>query len=312
MQIFEDIRNLQKNLNTVLTLGTFDGIHLGHQEIIKALVNHSNENGFRNIVITFYPHPRTVVSNGFDIKLLTTQNEKKEIFESLGVQNLLTISFTKEFASLSPEEFINQYLINSIGVSEIILGHDHHFGKGRGGNAELLTQIGKQKGFSVKIIEPFYVNDEIVSSTRIRNALLTGDIIKANKMLGRKYSFSGIVVSGDKRGRELGYPTANIKLSSQDKLLPAIGVYAVYVLIGNEKHNGLLSIGNRPTFYNDGEVVTEVYIYDFNREIYDETIKIELVERLRGEEKFDSADALIEQMNRDKENGQKIFNKLNN
>lgn len=312
MQIFEDIRNLQKNLNTVLTLGTFDGIHLGHQEIIKALVNHSNENGFRNIVITFYPHPRTVVANGFDIKLLTTQNEKKEIFESLGVQNLLTISFTKEFASLSPEEFINQYLINSIGVSEIILGHDHHFGKGRGGNAELLTQIGKQKGFSVKIIEPFYVNDEVVSSTRIRNALLTGDIIKANKMLGRNYSFSGIVVSGDKRGRELGYPTANIKLSTQDKLLPAIGVYAVYVLIGNEKHNGLLSIGNRPTFYNDGEVVTEVYIYDFNREIYDETIKIELVERLRGEEKFDSADALIEQMNIDKENGQKIFNKLNN
>ncbi len=312
MQIFEDIRNIQKNLNTVLTLGTFDGIHLGHQEIIKTLVNRAKENNFRNVVVTFYPHPRTVVANKFDIKLLTTQDEKKEIFGNLGVQNLLTINFTKEFASLSPEEFINQYLINSIGVSEIILGHDHHFGKGRGGNAELLMKLGRQKGFSVKIIEPFYANDEVVSSTKIRNALLSGDVQKANEMLGRNYSFSGVVVSGDRRGRELGYPTANIKLSSQDKLLPAIGVYAVNVSVGNEKHNGLLSIGNRPTFYNDGEVVTEVYIYNFNSDIYDEAIKVELIERLRGEEKFDSADALIEQMNRDKENGQKIFNKLNN
>lgn len=312
MQIFEDIRNLQKNLNTVLTLGTFDGIHLGHQKIIRTLINRSRENNYRNVLITFYPHPRTVVSNSFDIKLLTTQKEKQEIFENLGVQNLLTIKFDKEFASLSPEEFINQYLINSIGVSEIILGHDHHFGKGRGGNAELLTQIGKQKGFTVKIIDPFYVENEIVSSTKIRNALLSGDVIKANKMLGRNYSFTGIVVSGDKRGRELGYPTANIRLSSQEKLLPAIGVYAVNVFVENEKYNGLLSIGNRPTFYNDGEVVTEVYIYNFDREIYGETLKIELLERLRGEEKFDSANALIEQMNRDKENGQKIFNKLNN
>lgn len=312
MQIFEDINKIQKNINTVLTLGTFDGIHLGHQEIIKELINRSVKNDFRNVVITFYPHPRTVVTNSFDIKLLTTKDEKQKIFENLGVQNLLTINFTKEFASLSPEEFINQYLIDSVGVSEIILGHDHHFGKGRGGNAQLLMQISKERGFSVKIIEPFYVDNEIVSSTKIRNALLTGDVKKANKMLGRNYSFTGTVVSGDKRGRELGYPTANINLSSPDKLLPAIGVYAVYVFVGGEKHKGLLSIGNRPTFYNDGEVVTEVYLYEFNREIYGETLTVELLERLRGEEKFNSADDLVEQMNKDKNDGQKIFNKLNN
>lgn len=312
MQIFEDINKIQKNINTVLTLGTFDGIHLGHQEIIKELINRSVKNDFRNVVITFYPHPRTVVTNSFDIKLLTTKDEKQKIFENLGVQNLLTINFTKEFASLSPEEFINQYLIDSVGVSEIILGHDHHFGKGRGGNAQLLMQISKERGFSVKIIEPFYVDNEIVSSTKIRNALLTGDVKKANKMLGRNYSFTGTVVSGDKRGRELGYPTANINLSSPDKLLPAIGVYAVYVFVGGEKHKGLLSIGNRPTFYNDGEVVTEVYLYEFNREIYGETLTVELLERLRGEEKFNSADDLVEQMNKDKNDGQKIFNILNN
>jgi len=312
MQIFYSIKDLKKNKNTVLTLGTFDGIHPGHLKIIDRLVSCSKERGCRSVVITFYPHPRTILGNDNSVKMLTTQDEKIDLLEKLGVENLLIINFTKEFASLSAEDFIYDYLINGIGLTEIVLGHDHHFGKGRRGNAELLQKIADKEGFIVTKAEAFMIDGEAVSSTKIRNALAEGDIIRANKLLGRNYEFSGIVVGGDKRGRELGFPTANIKLSSQEKLLPASGVYAVKVMVENERHTGLLSIGNRPTFYNQGELVSEVYIYDFNREIYGAKVTTELVERLRGEVKFNSAEELINQMNTDKENGYKIFNKLNN
>ena len=312
MQVFDSIKELTKNKNTILTLGTFDGIHPGHLKIIDKLVDCSIKKGCRNVVITFHPHPRTVLGSGNNVKMLTTQEERRALLEKHGVENFLTINFTKEFASLTAEEFIYDYLVNGIGLSEIVLGHDHHFGKGRSGNVELLKNIGAKEKFSVTTVDAFYVNDEVVSSTKIRNALIDGDLKKANSLLGRNYSFSGTVIGGDKRGRELGFPTANIKLSSQEKLLPAIGIYAVRVLLGNETHIGLLSIGKRPTFYNAGELVTETYIYNFNREIYGEVVTIELVERLRGEEKFNSAEELISQMNKDKENGLKIFNELNN
>jgi riboflavin kinase / FMN adenylyltransferase len=312
MQVFDRIKDLTKNKNTVLTLGTFDGIHPGHLKIIDKLVDCSKEKGYRNVVITFHPHPRTVLSSSNDVKMLTTQEERRNLLEKHGVENFLTINFTKEFSSLTAEEFIYDYLINGIGLSEIVLGHDHHFGKDRSGNVELLKKIGVKEKFSVTTVDAFYINDEVVSSTRIRNAISKGDLARANSLLGRNYSFSGSIIGGDKRGRELGFPTANIKLSSQEKLLPAIGIYAVRVFLENENHIGLLSIGRRPTFYNAGELVAEVYLYNFNREIYGENVTIELVERLRGEEKFNSAAELINQMNKDKENGLKIFNKLNN
>jgi riboflavin kinase/FMN adenylyltransferase len=312
MQVFNSIKDLTKNKNTILTLGTFDGIHPGHLKIIDKLVDCSKKKGCRNVVITFHPHPRTVLSSGNEVKMLTTQEERRDLLQKHGVENFLTINFTKEFAALTAEEFIYDYLVNGIGLSEIVLGHDHHFGKGRSGNVELLKKIGAIENFSVTTVDAFYINDEVVSSTKIRNALIDGDLKKANILLGRNYSFSGTVIGGDKRGRELGFPTANIKLSSKEKLLPAIGIYAVRVLLKNEEHFGLLSIGKRPTFYNAGELVTEVYIYNFNREIYGEVVTIELVERLRGEEKFNSSEDLINQMDKDKENGLKIFNKLNN
>ncbi|HEX7356194.1 MAG TPA: bifunctional riboflavin kinase/FAD synthetase [Ignavibacteriaceae bacterium] len=307
MQVFDSIKDLKKNKNTILTLGTFDGIHPGHLKIIDKMVDRSREYGFRNVVITFHPHPRAVLSANSDVKLLTTPREKIELLRKNGVENVLTINFTKEFASLTAEEFIYDFLVNGIGLGEIVLGHDHHFGKGRSGNAELLKVIGAKENFTVTTVDAFYINDEVVSSTKIRNALSNGELNKANSLLGRNYSFSGVVVGGDKRGRELGYPTANIKLLSQDKLLPAIGIYAVKVIVGSEKHIGLLSIGKRPTFYNEGEIVTEVFIYNFDREIYDAVVTLELIERLRGEEKFNSADELINQMNKDKENGLKIL-----
>lgn len=312
MQVFNSIKDLKKDKNTILTLGTFDGIHPGHLKIIDKLIYRSREKGYRNVVITFHPHPRTVLGNGDNVKILTTLEERKYLLEKHGVENFLTTNFTKEFASLTGEQFIYDYLVNGIGLTEIVLGHDHHFGKGRSGNVELLKSIGAKENFSITTVDAFYIDDEIVSSTKIRNALSNGDIKKANTLLGRNYSFSGTVIGGDKRGRELGFPTANIKLSSQEKLLPAIGIYAAKVLLKDEEHIGLLSIGKRPTFFNEGELVTETYIFNFNREIYGEVVTIELVERLRGEEKFNSAEELINQMNKDKENGLKIFKELNN
>lgn len=312
MQVFDSIKDVTKNKNTVLTLGTFDGIHPGHSKIIDKLVDRSKEKGWRNMVIVFHPHPRTIISAGSNIKLLSTPEEKKILLEKHGVGNLLTINFTKEFAAKTGEEFVYEYLINGIGCSEIILGYDHHFGKDRSGNANLLKKIGEKENFAVTTVDAFYVGDKVISSTKIRNALYEGDLKKVNEFLGRNYSFSGTVIGGDKRGRELGYPTANIELSSEEKLLPAIGIYAVKVLLENENYFGLLSIGKRPTFYNTGEVVTEVYIYNFNREIYGEEVTVEMVEHLRGEEKFNSAEDLINQMNKDKEKGLRIFNILNN
>ena len=312
MQVFDSIKNVTKNKNTVLTLGTFDGIHPGHSKIIDKLVDRSKEKGWRNVAIVFHPHPRMVLSASSNIKLLSTPEEKEILLEKHGVEFLLTINFTKEFSAISGEEFIYKYLINGIGCSEIVLGYDHHFGKDRSGNVDLLKKIGEKENFAVTSVDAFYVGDNVVSSTKIRNALNDGNLKKANEFLGRNYSFSGTVIGGDKRGRALGYPTANIKLLSQEKLLPAIGIYAVKVLLENENYFGLLSIGKRPTFYNTGEVVTEVYIYNFDREIYGKEVTVEMVEYLRGEEKFNSAEDLINQMNKDKEKGLKIFNIINN
>lgn len=310
MNIFRNIDEIKFDKQTVLTLGTFDGIHLGHQQIIKRVLECSEENKLRNLIITFHPHPRKVINPEIQLKLLTTNEEQISILEKLGIQNLFIVNFTKEFSQLTPDEFIKNYLVDKIGLSRIVIGYDHHFGKGRGGDVEFLLASGKKYGFEVLQIQPFIINNEPVSSTKIRTALEVGDINKVNKMLGRYYSFSGVVVEGDKRGRELGYPTANIKLSDEDKMLPQIGIYAVLVEIDGIEHKALLSIGKRPTFYNDGKVVPEVYIYDFNNDIYGKEIKVNLIQKLRGEEKFNSAEELIRQMNIDKENGLKILNQI--
>lgn len=310
MNIFRNIDEIRYDKGTVLTLGTFDGIHLGHQQIINKVIDCSEENNLRNIVITFHPHPRKVINPEMQLKILTTAEEQINILEKLGVQNLFIINFTKEFSQLTPDEFIKNYLVDKIGISRIVIGYDHHFGKGRGGDVEFLKASGKKYDFEILQIQPFIIYDEPVSSTKIRNALESGEIKRANKMLGRTYSFSGVVVEGDKRGRELGYPTANIKISDEDKILPQIGIYAVLVELGGIEYKALLSIGKRPTFYNDGNVIPEVYIYDFNNDIYGKEIKVKLIEKLRGEVKFNSAEELIRQMNIDKENGLRVLNQI--
>ena len=312
MNIYEDLSRVTKDKNTIITLGTFDGIHCGHKKILENVTEKAAQINGRSFIITFNPHPRYVLSGDNKPGLLTTHREKIALLNSSGIENVLTINFTKEFSQLTPELFVKQYMVDGIGMSEIIIGTDHHFGKGRGGDIKTLREMGSHYGFKVGSIEPYMLDNEIVSSTKIRTTLSEGNISKVNKYLGRSYSFSGVVVEGDKRGRKLGFPTANIKMESENKLLPALGIYVVEFILDNITHYGLLSVGKRPTFYTSGEIIPEVYIYDFDREIYGSFVSVNILERLRGEEKFSSAEELIKQMNLDKEAGLKILNKLVN
>ncbi len=310
MEVFNSLSEVQKNKNTVITLGTFDGIHLGHKKIIEGVIKKAEKLNARSFLITFNPHPRSIVSKGHSIKLLHTLEEKIDILKDLGIQNLLIIKFTQEFSQLSSEEFVKNYIINGIGLNEIVIGYDHHFGKGRGGDEQTLREMGKEFDFNVTKVDAVNINGTSVSSTKIRNALADGNINMANSFLGRYYSFNGKVIKGDGRGRTLGFPTANIKLNNENKLLPAIGIYAVELMMTNEKHFGLMSIGKRPTFYNEGQLTTEIYIYDFDRDIYNENVTVKVIERIRGEEKYSSPEELVAQMKKDKEAGVEIMSRL--
>ncbi len=309
MRIFDSISDVNKDTNTTLTLGTFDGVHIGHRKIIEELNEKTQAHNGRNFLITFSPHPRSVITNNFDNILLSTLDEKIVLFEKLGIQNLLVINFTKEFSQLKPESFINEYLIEKIGLKEIVIGHDHHFGKGRGGDESTLRELGKEYGFEVTSVGAVDVDGETVSSSKIRNALKDGNVVKAKDFLDRHYSFHGQVIQGDKRGRELGFPTANIALSEKLKMLPALGIYFVEVIIDKDKHFGLLSIGKRPTFYKSGEIIPEVYLYDFSDDIYGKDVSVKIIERLREEIKYNSAEELIVQMNKDKFAGVELIKK---
>jgi riboflavin kinase / FMN adenylyltransferase len=308
MFIFDDLSEVPYNQNSIITLGTFDGIHLGHRNIIDRLTEHAAANKGRSMLITFDPHPRNVVSDDFKLKILSTRREKIRILEKLGIDNLFIIRFTKEFASQTADEFFKHFIINGTGISDMIIGYDHHFGKGRSGDIKTLEELGKIYNFGITVVPEVKVNGQIVSSTKIRQALESGDLDTANKFLGRYYTLSGTVISGDKRGRELGFPTANIKVDDKDKVIPALGIYAVEFIVDHKAYKGLLSIGKRPTFYEEGEIVPEVYIYDFSDDIYGKFVTVNIIARLRGEEKFNSVEELISQMKRDKAAGLEIFN----
>ena len=312
MKIFHEFSEIEKNDNTFITIGSFDGIHLGHREIINRINEKVSQYGGRSLLITFDPHPRSVISKNADVKILTTLREKSILLDDLGIQNLLVIKFTKDFSQISADDFVLNYVMKSIGLKEIVIGHDHHFGKGRSGNETTLRKLGRDNNFDVSIVGAHKLNDKIISSSEIRSSLNNGNIKLVNTFLGRYYSFSGNVIEGDKRGRELGFPTANIKLEDEQKLLPALGVYAVEFIVDSNKYFGLLSVGKRPTFYEDGKIIPEVYIYDFNKNIYGKFVTVNIIEMIRREIKYNSAGELIEQMNKDKELGSEILSKLVN
>ncbi len=299
MEIFDGNSNIEKSKNTVVTIGTFDGVHRGHQQILNEMLKISREKGFRNFVITFEPHPRTVVSKKFDIRLLTTLSEKKEIFKSFGIENLMIIKFTEEFSKLTSVEFIKQYICDKIGARHVVIGYDHKFGRDREGDENALREMGKEYGFEVTRVPPMKENGVVISSTLIRNLLLDGKIEEANNYLGRNYCLSGKVVPGAGRGIVLGFPTANIQPEDKQKLIPANGVYAVSVKVENKVYFGVMNIGFRPTFNQTPHAITEVHILNFNKKIYGENIKVEFIKRLRDEKKFGGKNELIKQIEED-------------
>jgi riboflavin kinase/FMN adenylyltransferase len=315
MNIYKDSFSFEKKRKTVVTVGSFDGLHMGHHKILSRLFEISAQCGCESVLFTFEPHPRLVISKDYEIKLLTTLNEKIEILSKTKLDNLVIQKFSREFSEMTSEEFIGKILVEQLNLSHIVVGHDHKFGRDRMGDAEKLKQLGNQYGFEVTAVDAERCNGEIVSSTKIRQALAEGDIDKANLFLGRNYSFEGIVVKGAQRGRTLGFPTANIKLDNNLKALPVNGVYAVRCLINGDSLLGIMNIGLRPTFEDKPEITIEVHLMNndfgkYEKNIYGERLKVEVIKRIRNEIKFESVDKLIEQIESDKKTALEILSKF--
>jgi riboflavin kinase/FMN adenylyltransferase len=301
MRLAHNIEEIPFQKNSIITIGTFDGIHLAHQKILNEVLFQARKRKGRSVLITFEPHPRDIVGKGTEeIKLLTSIQERQELCEKYGIEWFVVMPFDLNFAKLDFREFYVRYLIERIGISAVIEGYDHHWGKNRKGNIDALKDLGKEFNFDVISIEPFIRNSIPVNSSLIRKELCLGFVEKAADLLNRSYELRGKVVKGDQRGKLLGYPTANIMLESEKKLLPKDGIYFVRVTIGNEKYFGMTSIGVRPTFHVDGHRTIEVNILDFDMNIYGYDLRIEFLRRLRDELKFDSPEQLIEQMHKDK------------
>ncbi len=311
MQVYNDKSDF-KITKSVITIGTFDGLHIGHQQVLNKVVEVAKEKNLTSVVVTFNPHPRAVVAKDYNMQLLATLDEKKYLIEKFQIENLFVINFTLDFAKISSDEFVKNYLIDKLDVQHVVIGYDHKFGKNRDGDKSTLKEFGEKYGFDVTCMDEFQINRETISSTVIRNLLLTGDIDKANDLLNRRYSFTGEIVEGAKRGRTIGFPTANIKVDDPQKLIPANGVYVVSVYIDDRKLFGIMNIGIRPTFENNNNKVIEVNILDFNEDVYGKDIKVDLIKRIRSEKKFSSKEELINQINSDKEFAQKIISKLIN
>lgn len=302
MKVVRESDVIDYNIKSVITVGTFDGVHLGHKEIIKVVNSIKNKNSLRSVVVTFDPHPQIVLRNkAKDIKLLTTIEEKLQLFEKLDIDFVYIINFTREFAETPAEKFIQEYLVKKIGLTDLVIGYDHMFGKNREGSIDTVKKLSEIYSFSADMVNEYKINGEIVSSTSIRKYLLEGNILKANSFLGRQYSIEGIVIDGYKRGKELGYPTANLKLDSDLKLIPQIGIYAVSVEINNELFYGMMSIGYNPTVSSEKKLNLEVNIFDFDKNIYGERIKINFIDYIRKEIKFDSLNELKLELTKDKE-----------
>ena len=308
MKIYYDIDSFKKVPNAVVTIGTFDGVHIGHQVILKKLVNSAKEIGGESVVVTFYPHPRQVLSSDANIRFISTQEEKISLLESLGIDNLVIINFTREFALIPSESFIKDYLVKNIHPAVLIIGYDHHFGKGRTGDFEMLDELGRQFNFKVERIEEQDIENVAVSSTKIRHYLEVGDIKHANMLLGYKFSYSGKVIRGQQIGHKLGYPTANIDIKDEFKLIEHQGVYATIAHVDGESYPSMTYIGKRPTMHDDRPQSIETHIFNFDKDIYDKEIKISFVDFVRDDKKFDNFEALKQQLAADE---QTIINILN-
>lgn len=285
---------------TVVTIGTFDGVHVGHKKIIKHLIDTGKKEDLKSVILTFFPHPRMVLQKDSGIKLINTIKERSFILDALELDLLIIKKFTKEFSRLSSENFVKEILVDKLKAKKVIIGYDHRFGRNRNANIDDLKKFGKTYGFEVEEIPEQDVNDVAVSSTKIRHALMEGDIAKANSFLGYNFMLSGTVTKGKGLGRQLNFPTANIQIAEDYKLIPKQGVYIVKALIDKIVVYGMMNIGMNPTVNGNKETI-EVHFFNFNKDIYNETIQIDLLKRIRDEEKFESIEALKYQLKKDKE-----------
>lgn len=303
MKVYTDFENLGEIKNPVLTIGTFDGVHVGHQKIIDKIKAEAKKINGETVLFTFFPHPRLVLNpNDNSLRMIQTLEEKKETLEKLGLDHLIIFPFTKEFSQISAEDFIKDFLVAKLNVKVIVVGYDHRFGKGREGNLAYLQQFSTKFHYHVIEIPAQEIDAVNVSSTQIRKAILSGEIETANAYLSDQFKLTGKVVKGQQLGRTIGYPTANIEVLDNLKIIPAIGIYIVNVLLENNKlYHGMMSVGKNPTVTDSESIKLEVNIFDFEGDLYDQTITVQFLKYIRNEIKFQSLDELTKQLQNDKQ-----------
>lgn len=299
MRIFNSGQDSNCN-RSIVTMGAFDGIHKGHKAILERVITEGKRLNLSPTLFTLWPHPKKILKQSSPLELLNSLDEKKEFLSAMGIEQLYIQEFSPNFSQLPAEDFIKDILVGRLQAKKVIIGYDHKFGQGRKGNIQVLRQAGSELGFEVEEITEQQIQKNTISSTQVRDYISNGNILQANEMLGYSYPISGKVIHGDQIGRSIGFPTANLQVLEPDKLLPKHGAYIVSVLIGNQSFRGMLNLGYRPTV--DGQSLRiEVHIFDFNKDLYGQNIKVELLDHLRDETKFESIDQLKAQLYTDKE-----------
>ena len=308
MKIVQNTSNFSVKHQTYVTIGTFDGVHFGHQKIIEKLVYEAKKANKKSVVLTFFPHPRMVLQKDASIQLINTIEERAALLEKTGLDYLIIHPFSKEFSRMTALEFVRDILVNQLNISKLIIGYDHHFGKNREGNITQLTEYSHLYDFKVEEIPAQDIDTVSVSSTKVRHALMDGDIKTATNYLGYNFMLNGNVVNGKKLGGKIGYPTANIDVKESYKLIPKTGVYVVKSIIDEHSVFGMMNIGNRPTVNGNHQTI-EVHFFDFNQDLYHQNLTIELIYFLRDENKFDSVELLIHQLKKDEETARDYIKK---
>ena len=308
MEVIHNIANYRPKKPAILTIGTFDGVHIGHQKIISDLVAKAKKEDLCAVVLTFFPHPRMVLQKESQLKMIDTLKEKRQLLEILGVEILIIQPFTLEFSRMTAIEYTRDVLVNGLGISKLIIGYDHRFGRNREATVEDLKNFGLDYDFTVEEIPAQDIASIAVSSTKVRNAITAGEIKKANQYLGRPFSLSGTIVKGDKIGRKIGFPTANLYIEEKYKLKPQNGVYLVQCHWDNQKYFGMMNVGKRPTI-SGKETQIETYFFDFDGDLYGKKLNINLLEKIRDEQKYDSLESLGNQLNIDQKSCRELIPK---